>query len=214
MRRRARRIVLAGTIFALVVAVPAIAAQLTVVSSTLTAWQSATTVPVGCSAPGTQTASANADSWMNQGSAGSNFGTDPILRVRSQSGSRNNRLITRFTLPAVPANCSVTLATLRLFSSSSTAGRTLQALRVNAAWTETGVTWTNQPATTGTAVTTTSGAGYREWTVTAQVALMYSGTNNGFLIRDATENGTGLEQLFHAREKAPDNPPQLVLTFG
>ena len=214
MRRRARRIVLAAVTLVLVAAVPALAAGLTLVSSKLTAWQSATTVPVGCASPGTQTASANADSWMNQGSAASNFGTDAILKVKSQSGNSNNRMITRFALPAVPAGCTVTLARLRLYASSSTAGRTLQALRVNAAWAENTVTWANQPPTTGTAVTTTSGAGYREWTVTPQVALMYSGTNNGFLIRDATENGAGPEQSFHAREKAPDNPPQLVLTFG
>ena len=43
---------------------------------------------------------------------------------------------------------------------------------------------------------------------------MYSGANHGFLIRDASENGGGFEQGFHSREKAPDNPPQLVVTFG
>ena len=114
----------------------------------------------------------------------------------------------------MPSGCTLTGAQLRLYAASATTGRTLQALRINAAWTENGVTWTNQPATTGAAATTTSATGYRTWTVTTQVAAMYSGTNNGFLIRDATENGTGQEQQLHAREKAPDNPPQLVLTFG
>jgi hypothetical protein len=74
------------------------------------------------------------------------------------------------------------------------------------------VTWSNQPATTGTAATTTSGSGYRQWSVAAMVGAMYSsGQNNGFLIRDATE-GQDAEQQFHAREKG-DNPPQLVVTF-
>jgi hypothetical protein len=42
---------------------------------------------------------------------------------------------------------------------------------------------------------------------------MYSsGSNNGFLIRDATESQDA-EQQFHSREKG-DNPPQLVLTFA
>ena len=41
---------------------------------------------------------------------------------------------------------------------------------------------------------------------------MYSsGANNGFLIRDATENQDA-EQQFHAREKG-ETPPELVLTF-
>lgn len=64
------------------------------------------------------------------------------------------------------------------------------------------------------AATTPSGTGWRERSVTAQVQAMYSGANNGFLIRDATEGGAGFEQQLHSREKAPDNPPQLVITFG
>jgi large repetitive protein len=104
----------------------------------------------------------------------------------------------------------------RLYASSYKSGRTLQAFRLNGNWTETGVTWSNQPTTTGTAATapSRSSAGYMEWTVTSQVQSMYSGSNHGFLIRDATENGGGNEQGFHSTEKAPDNPPQLVVTFG
>jgi hypothetical protein len=74
------------------------------------------------------------------------------------------------------------------------------------------VTWGNQPATTGTAATTTSGTGYRQWSVAAIVQNMYStGQNNGFLIRDATENQDAEQQLY-AREKG-ESPPQLVVTF-
>jgi large repetitive protein len=62
--------------------------------------------------------------------------------------------------------------------------------------------------------TETSGTGWRQWTVTAQVQSMYAGANHGFLVRDATEGGGGLEQGFHSREKGTDQPPQLVITFG
>ncbi len=41
---------------------------------------------------------------------------------------------------------------------------------------------------------------------------MYS-NNKGFLIRDASENGGGMEQGFNSREKS-DNPPRLVIRFG
>jgi hypothetical protein len=76
------------------------------------------------------------------------------------------------------------------------------------------VTWNNQPATTGTAATTSSGSGYRQWTVTSQVQAMYAaGANHGFLIRDASESGGGAEQQFHSREKG-ESMPQLVITFG
>jgi large repetitive protein len=94
-------------------------------------------------------------------------------------------------------------------------GRTLQAWRVAAPWTEVGLTWSNQPLTTGTAATVASGFGYREWTVTSHVQAMYApSANHGFLIRDAADNGTGLDQVFNSREKGTDNPPRLVLTLG
>ena len=211
--RRARHIPPAAIAIALVAAVPAFAATLSVASQRLTAWQAATTVP-SCASPSTVTASSSADSWIDQGSPTNNFATDAILKVRSQSGNANNRALVRFTLPAIPSGCSVTAATLRLYSPSAVAGRTIQALRINAAWVENTVTWTNQPATTGAAATVASGTGYRQWTVTSHVQSMYSVANNGFLIRDATENGGGAEQQLHSREKAPDNPPQLVVTFG
>ena len=43
---------------------------------------------------------------------------------------------------------------------------------------------------------------------------MYAAGANHGLIRDATENGGGLDQSFNSREKGTDNPPRLVLTFG
>jgi large repetitive protein len=96
---------------------------------------------------------------------------------------------------------------------SAVTGRTLRALRVAAIWTEGGVTWANQPSTAGSAATASSGSGWRQWNVLAHIQAMYSTANHGFLIRDASENGGGLDQGFHSREKGTDNPPQLVITF-
>ena len=162
------------------------------------------------------TVGADRDSWVLQSAAGNNFGNDSVLKMESKSGSNNARSLVRFNLPTVPAGCTVTNVKLRLYASSYTSGRTLQAFRLNGNWTETAVTWGNQPTTTGSAATapSRSSAGYVEWTVTSQVQSMYSGANHGFLIRDASENGGGFKQEFHSREKAPDNPPQLVVTFG
>jgi hypothetical protein len=166
--------------------------------------------PPNCGGP--ITVSANADAWIDQNSASNNNGSDSILKVQSKSGN-NFRALVRFALPAVPTGCVVQSATLRLYSPSWKDGRTLQALRIGASWTENGVTWSNQPATTGTAATTGSGSGYREWNVAAQVQVMYDpGANHGFLIRDATENADA-EQQFHSREKG-ETMPQLVIIFA
>ena len=92
----------------------------------------------------TQTLGANADAWILQSSAGQNYGTDSVLKVDTKSAS-NARALVRFNLPAIPAGCTVTSAKLRLHASSYKAGRQLRAFRLNAAWTEGGVRWNNQP---------------------------------------------------------------------
>jgi hypothetical protein len=156
---------------------------------------------------------ASADSWVDQNSASNNFGTDAILKVRSQGPSDDFRALVRFTLPTAPAGCVVQSATLRLYAASWTTGRALEALRIADPWAEDTVTWSNQPATTGSAATTSSGSGYREWSVSAQVQAIYdTGSNYGFLIRDATEGGGGFEQQFHSHRKG-ENVPMLVIHF-
>ena len=148
-----------------------------------------------------QTVSAVADAWIDSGSTSSNKGSDSILKLMSKSGG-NLRALVRFDLPTMPAGCQLDTAKLRMYSASaSSSERTLEALRLDGAWTEGGVNWSNAPATTGSAVTTTSGSGYREWGVATLVQAMYSsGQNNGFLIKDANENQDAEQQL-HAREK-------------
>jgi hypothetical protein len=171
------------------------------------------TVTGACAAPGTVTVGADADAWVLQSSASSNYGQDSVLKVDSKSGN-NARALVRFALPAVPEGCSVTQASLKLYASSYKSGRTVQAQQVTSAWTEGSVRWNNQPGVAAQAATSASGAGYRAFTVAQQVAAMYAGANHGFLIRDAAENGGGHEQGFHSREKGGDNPPRLVITFG
>jgi hypothetical protein len=158
-----------------------------------------------------QTLTATADAWIDQGSSTSNKGSDSILKVMSKSGG-NLRALLRFNLPTMPEGCSVETATLRINAKSAAGGRTIEALQLTGSWTEGAVTWANQPQTTGTAVTTSSGTGYLEWSVAGMVQAMYTSANNGFLIRDAAENQDA-EQQFHSREEST-NRPQLVLTFG
>jgi large repetitive protein len=166
----------------------------------------------GCASAGTVTAAANIDSWIDQASPGNNFGSDQILKVKRET-DKANRALVRFNLPAVPSGCSVTGATLRLYAGSASTGRTLQALRINQNWTETGVRWNNQPATTGVAATTTSVSGWNQWIVTSHVQAMYSGSNYGFQIRFDVETNPAAEMQFHARNKGEQHP-ELRITFG
>ncbi len=174
-----------------------------------------------CSNPGDQTVKANRDAYVDQNVPGSNFGGVNDLFVRSQNNSRNKRSFVGFNLPATPSGCSVTAAKLRLYAISAASGRTIQVARASGAWVEGTITWTNQPGEAGTAVTLASGsgAGWREWTggnMTTLVEQLYSGTNNGLVVRDQTEGTPGnQEQRYQARERTPDaQDPELVVTFG
>jgi large repetitive protein len=167
--------------------------------------------PADCST--VTTLAADADAWLDQTRPTLNLGSDSLLRVRSRVLSGNYRALVRFPLASAPQGCVLDSATLRLHAASAATGRTLNVLQLASAWTESQVSWANQPQTTGTAAATASGLGYREWNVTQQVQAMYQpGANHGFLIRDAAENGYGQQQQLHSRENAT-NRPQLVLRF-
>jgi len=170
--------------------------------------------PVPGTCPTTpQVLSADRDSWVSEGSPFNNFGSDSSLKVKSQV-SANARALIRFPLPILPSGCTgVASAALRMEASSAKEGRTLEALQVASAWTEAGVTWSNQPGVTGPAATTPSAQGPLEWDVTEQLLGMYTSVNHGFLIRDAVENGVGDEQALDSRHKITDNAPQLLLVF-
>lgn len=167
-----------------------------------------------CTSPGNQAVYSNIDSLVAEAAPTMNFGTSPTnFGVRSSS-SGDARSFVRFSLPAVPAGCTVTAATLRLYTSAGVTGRTLHAFRVSAIWTETGITWSYQPGTSGGAATAASKAsGWVTWSVTSMVQAMYSGANYGFQVRDSVENSaTTRDQTMHPRENTYD--PELLVTFG
>ncbi|CAN5238114.1 hypothetical protein BH20ACT16_BH20ACT16_09450 [soil metagenome] len=219
--RRWRRVVAAALLaLGALAASTAFAASLNVTASKQTGWSATCTAS-------TVTASAEADSYVDDGGAADdNFGGIGTMTVRSGGITvllslvpDNARALVRFPLPASAGRCPVTLAKLRLYATAATSGRTLRAIPVDGSWVESSVTWNNQPNATGTAVgiASGSGAGYREWTVTPQVTTMYSGTNNGFLIRDSVDGGGLLAdytQTFTSRTGTAGQRPELVITYG
>ncbi|MGH3065320.1 MAG: DNRLRE domain-containing protein [Gaiellaceae bacterium] len=165
---------------------------------------------------------ADADSYVNEASTGSNFGTATILDVRSSS-SGDRRVFARFSLTScsIPANSLIATANLKLFMSTApSASRTYDAHRVSASWTETGVTWTNQPAvaasaTSSVATGTTSNVTLT-WAVTTDVQAFVDGTaNNGWRIKDRTENSsTARSSSFRSAEYGTASQrPILEITY-
>jgi parallel beta-helix repeat protein len=153
---------------------------------------------------------AEADSWIDQNSAASNFALAGVLKIQSKSGG-DSRALMRFPMPPAPDGCVLGSAQLYVHAVSAFPGRTLGVLSFASDWSEDTVTWNNQPATSGTASTALSDFGIRRWDVTSQVQSMYAtGKNHGFLLRDLAENGEGFEQQFVSRENADDGPELLI----
>ena len=86
----------------------------------------------GCASSGSQLVAPAADSYVDQGSPTANNGTSADLFVQSKSGNANKRTLVRFNLPSIPAGCSLTGATLKLFSTAEITGRTIDVYRADA----------------------------------------------------------------------------------
>lgn len=180
------------------------------------------------------------DTTVRQASPTSNFGTATTLTV-SSGVNVNQRTYLRFDLaacsPAIPASATVRIATLRLYvTAMSSVCRTIDLFRVTAAWTETGLTWNNQPF--GTAINSppsasrtgsfnvgtpvgcqnrTTGTYVSGATVTTDVAAFVAGgsTNFGWMLRDDVEGSatTGTETFSSKDLGTVTQAPQLVVTY-
>ncbi len=218
---RARRrlpLVVGGALTFVLTAGAALAASVGVSSTTLTAVRYPASIsPTTC----TLTA-ANADSWVNEASTGTNYGTATNLDVRS-SFLGDRRTLVRFDLSpcGMPANALVTAASLRLYLySAPSQSRTYVAHRVTSAWTESGVTWSSQPtvAASATAATTTGTTSNVtvSWTVTTDIQAFVDGTTNlGWRIWDQAENSTvaRLGQFRSAEHGTAAQRPVLAVTY-
>ena len=160
------------------------------------------------------------DTFTAEDAATTPHATTPALQVHSGVGT-NRRTYLRFTLPAAPKHCVLAGAQLRVRNSAPATGRVIAVHRADPAenpqWTPGALTWSNQPAFVGTAATSAAPAapGVQTWDVTAHTAVLMSGPNNGFVLKDAAEgqNGQTLQQ-YDEQSTAGGTPAVLRLTWG
>ena len=194
-----------------------------------------------CTLSGTTGTSASAqDSYVDENAPTTNNGGVTTMNSQSRN-NRNRRPYVIFDLttcsPSVPGSATVTNATLRLWVTAIPAAcRTEDVFAVTSAWTESAITWNNQPFGNSTnnpasgsrtdSITVGSGGGctigstpqYVPWNVTTDVARFVSGsaTNFGWMIRDDAENANGLGfTVTFSTSDAGSVPqaPQLVVTY-
>jgi hypothetical protein len=191
---------------------------------TPTATASSTPVPTPTSTatPTSRSFDSVADSFVELDYPDANNGTNIDMSVDGDP-TKTNRAFVRFDVSSIPAGSTVTHATLKLcFSSAPGAGAQghVHELRlVTSGWTETGVTWNNQPAASTTvsdAIVVPSGAQCVSFDVTADVQAWVDGApNHGWRLSDQDEATPGSSlTTYAAREHGTSGQrPQLVVPY-
>jgi hypothetical protein len=156
----------------------------------------------------------SADTYVRDGSSATkNFGTDAVLALKSNPQTGLNRHI--FLKFDVSGLTSASGAKLRLFgqftAATGTSPVTVHAQNSDS-WTETGLTWNNQPAVGSAVVTIPVGltAKYWEWDLTAFVQNQIATGQHTLSLELQNESTTSDPANFNSRE-ASSNGPQLVV---
>ncbi len=146
-----------------------------------------------------------ADTYARSNQANNNFGTATTIQGWSSAGTVFQPYL-RFSVGALPAT--PVSAKLRLFvtDASNSTGALYQT--ANATWTETGLTWNNRPATTGSALATSQQAPLGSWVEYDVTPLVTASGQYSFTLVGATADLVA----FSSRQGL--NAPQLVISFG
>ena len=176
--------------------------------------------PTPAPTPTTVSFGAVADSYTKSdaGKVNDNFGSETQIKVKSHGN--NWRSLVRFDVSSIPGGSTMTSATLILCATKVPgATRTYEVHRATASWSESVITWNNQPSVAGvsnTAATPASPA-CMTWTVTSDVQAWVDGTaNNGWRVNDSVESSaTKYETKFRSREDAvvPTERPKLEVKY-
>jgi N-acetylneuraminic acid mutarotase len=158
--------------------------------------------------PTEEVLNATEDSWVNQALmyADTNYGSDTSL-YNQQRTSQARRALIQFGLTAIPSGSVINSATLEMYATSATGNPQINLHRVTSSWTESGVTWNNQPSYDAAIVSslTSSGTGWKVWDVKSLIEGYLNGTytNDGFLLKCNTETGTTtMNKVFASRENS------------
>ena len=168
-----------------------------------TGTMSQTPTRTATSAPAIRTFTPVVDSYVNESSPTTNYGTSTQLRV---DGSPFVRSYLRFNVQNLTGR--VTRATLRIFANSAASSGCVANIVSNNTWTETGLTYSNSPAL-GSALGSSGSFGTGVWIsmdVTAYV------TGNGTYNIAVTTPGSTAVSL--ASRESGTTAPQLIIETG
>lgn len=169
----------------------------------------ATTPPPPSCKPGSATATAVADAYVDQDKPTQNYGTSDTLLVRSRERQRNTRAVLRFPMPTVPKGCTVTGGTLTMTALDVT-GRRLLVARGTKAWAESSVTWGNGPWPTGSATGATVSSTRVVWSLPASTVT----SAYGLVVYDSAENARGAGVQTRLASRTARGAPTLTIRWA
>ena len=164
----------------------------------------------------TITLNPTADAWVDQASPTSNLGTTLNLKIQSCSAA-NTRAYVKFDLSSIPLGSTISSAVLQMPFNSwvGTGSFDYSVNEVPGTWSETGITWTNQPGVSNfvDVVTIDNGLKFDDMGSSAQ-AIVNGGANNGWVIKtnpEGSNNCNFLGIIVTSRESS--NKPTLTVTY-
>jgi hypothetical protein len=148
-----------------------------------------------------------------------NHGTDTSMDIRASGAVGGvQRIFNLWNLIAVLPSSGITIvsANYSTYSSSGTGTYSAQLYNTSNSWTETGLTWNNQPAA-GTLqdTKTISGVARYSWSVTSAVQSCYAQSNKNcsFMVKHSTEGAVNEWNVFTTKEGTAANAPYLNVTY-
>jgi hypothetical protein len=144
-----------------------------------------------------------ADTWVSENDPATNYGTASTVTVDRTPKART---FTKFAVSGLTEP--VSSATLRLHVASNGGSKNAGTLQLtsNTSWSETALTWANQPAIDGAVVASVGKVTANTWVELDVTAAI---TGNGTYSIAGTSNNAD-DAIFDSRESA--NAPQLVIT--
>lgn len=162
------------------------------------------------------------DSYVDQSSPTINYGTVTSFYVKNYVTSSQRGYI-KYNLSSIPAGATIDNAVLYLYVDSVLISESVSTYhQVNDSWTETGITWNNQPCpgtgcnATAENTTTVSITGWNSWAVTNMVSnATINGNKNISIFLRTPEASYVLPVDFHSKEYTTDITlrPYLNITY-
>lgn len=155
-----------------------------------------------------------ADSFTFGGNVSQNNGTATLLGAKDGSGTAYDRTaFLKFDLSGLSS--SPTTATLLLEPDAGTQAGTVYARTVaNDAWTETGITWSNQPAIGATNLASAAVAAGQTADISLNISAYIQQEFAGDKIATVALTGNDAQLYFKSRETGSASRPTLVFTGG